>query len=255
MSLLQCQELAVNIAGHKVCQALDFELAPGQRWAMLGRNGVGKTTLLQTLAGLRRADSGSLSFVTENINTLSRLEIARQLGMLFQHQDDPFPSSVLETCLTGRHPHIDRWGWESDKDESLARLALEQLGLAAMSGRQVSSLSGGERQRLAIATLLCQQPRLLLLDEPTNHLDIHQQIVVLDLLKAWTETEGRGLIMTLHDLNLARRYCSHGLLLLGDGEVIAGEITEIMTAANLERLYLHPIEMFEGPWGQAYLPR
>ena len=255
MSLLQCQQLAVNIAAHKVCQSLDFELAPGQRWAMLGRNGVGKTTLLQTLAGLRRADAGSLSFVTDNINTLSRLEIARQLGILFQHQDDPFPSTVLETCLIGRHPHIDRWGWESAEDEAMARQALEQLGLAAMSDRQVDSLSGGERQRLAIAILLCQQPRLLLLDEPTNHLDIHQQIVVLDLLKAWTETEGRGLIMTLHDLNLARRYCSHGLLLLGDGEVIAGEITEIMTAANLERLYLHPIEMFEGPWGQAYLPR
>jgi len=254
MSLLKSHQLAVRIADQQVCHGLDLEIQPSQRWALLGRNGIGKTTLLQTLAGLRSPESGALQLNGQPITQLSRQQIARQLGILFQHQDDPFPSSVLETCLIGRHPHIGRWGWESANDEEIARRTLAQVGLQTLAERQVTSLSGGERQRLAVATLLCQQTDLLLMDEPTNHLDIHQQIVVLDLLKAWAETEQRGLIMTLHDLNLTQRYCSHALLLLGNGEVVKGELEEVMTEENLERLYLHPIRKVAGPWGQAFLP-
>ncbi len=255
MSRLSGKGLCVHIAEHSVCNKLNIEILPGQRWAMLGRNGIGKTTLLQTLAGLRPATKGDINLNGENIKQLNRTQVAQQLGILFQHQEDPFPSTVLETCLTGRHPHVNRWAWESESDEQLARQALQQVDLDALIERQVSTLSGGERQRLAIATLICQQPQLLLLDEPSNHLDIHQQIVILDLLKAWSKTNDHSLIMTLHDLNLVQRYCTHALLLLGKGEFILGKLEEIMTETNLERLYLHPIKKFEGPWGQAYLPR
>lgn len=254
MSRLSTVGLSVKIAQHTVCNQLEIEILPQQRWVMLGRNGIGKTTLLHTLAGLRTAKNGEIKLNGKNIDQLNRTQIAQQQGILFQHQDDPFPSTVLETCLTGRHPHINRWAWESEEDVQLANQALQQVDLDSLINRQISSLSGGERQRLAIATLFCQQPQLLLLDEPTNHLDIHQQIIVLDLLKKWSETSNHSLIMTLHDLNLAQRYCTHGLLLLGEGEYIAGELEVIMTEANLERLYQHPIRKIEGPWGQAYLP-
>lgn len=255
MRLLQTKGLSLNIGGKQVCNALEFMIEPGQRWAMLGRNGIGKTTLLHALAQLHPADNGVVLIGDQQSKQLSKQRIAQHMGILFQKQEDAFPSTVLETALIGRHPYLGAWQWESAQDQKIALDALTQLQLDPLVEREVSTLSGGERQRLALATLLTQQPKLLLLDEPTNHLDIHQQISVLEQLKTWSKEHTRGLMMTLHDLNLAWRFCSHALLLFGHGEVISGTIDEVLTEENLERLYLHPIQKIEGEWGQTYLPR
>jgi iron complex transport system ATP-binding protein len=92
-----------------------------------------------------------------------------------------FPRRSLETALVGRHPHLDRWDWESEADAQKARRALACVGLADLAQRDVQTLSGGERQRLAIATLLTQAPQLYLLDEPLAHLDLNHQIATLEL--------------------------------------------------------------------------
>lgn len=255
MRLLQTKGLSLNIGGKQVCDALEFMIEPGQRWAMLGRNGIGKTTLLHTLAQLHPADNGVVLIGDQQSKQLSKQRIAQYMGILFQKQEDAFPSTVLETALIGRHPYLGAWQWESAQDQKIALDALTQLQLDPLVEREVSTLSGGERQRLALATLLTQQPKLLLLDEPTNHLDIHQQMSVLEQLKTWSKEHTRGLMMTLHDLNLAWRFCSHALLLFGHGEVVSGNLDEVLTEENLERLYLHPIQKIEGEWGQTYLPR
>lgn len=255
MSLLQTKSLSLSIGGKQVCDALEFKIENGQRWAMLGRNGIGKTTLLHTLARLRPTDGGEVLINGQHTKHLPQQQIARYIGVLFQKQEDAFPSTVLETTLIGRHPYLNAWQWESAQDHTIALTALKQLKLDHLTQRQVSTLSGGERQRLALATLLTQQPKLLLLDEPTNHLDIHQQISVLEQLKTWSEQQEQALLMTLHDLNLAWRFCSHALLLFGHGEVVSGTIDDVLTEQNLERLYLHPIQKVVGEWGQTYLPR
>lgn len=254
MSLLQTHGLALAIGGKQVCQALDFTLEAGQCWALLGRNGIGKSTLLHCLAGLRRADAGKRLLDGDNMARLTPRQIARQVGVLFQRQEDAFPGTVMETALIGRHPYLKNWQWESEWDQQLTLKALKQLQIDHLAERQVNTLSGGERQRLALATLLTQQPKLLLLDEPSNHLDIHQQVNVLELLKTWSERPGHATMMTLHDVNLAARFCSHALLLFGHGEIAAGTIEETLTEQNLERLYLHPIRRVAGEWGQAFLP-
>lgn len=255
MSLLQTKGLALAIGGKQICHALDLEIEPGQRWALLGRNGIGKTTLLHCLAGLRHPAGGERLLENDKLDRLTQQEIARRLGVLFQQQEDAFAGTVMETALIGRHPYLKSWQWESAQDQQLALDALKRLQIDHLAERQVTTLSGGERQRLALATLLTQQPGLLLLDEPCNHLDIHQQINVLELLKAWSDQAGHACLMSLHDVNLALRYCSHALLLFGHGEVVTGTIEETLTERNLERLYLHPIEKVSGEWGQAFLPR
>jgi iron complex transport system ATP-binding protein len=255
MSLFHTNKLSLSIGGKQVCDCLDLNIEPGQCWAILGRNGIGKTTLLHTLARLRQPDSGEIILDGLNIKQLTHHRIAQQLGVLFQQQEDAFPSTVLETALIGRHPFLKTWQWESEQDYNIAIQALTQLQLQQLTERQVNTLSGGERQRLALATLLTQQPSLLLLDEPTNHLDIHQQMSVLKHLKNWSHKDKRGIIMTLHDVNLAMRFCTHTLLLFGHGEVETGTIEETLTEQNLERLYLHPLKKVTGEWGQAYLPR
>ncbi len=255
MSLLRATRLTLRIGETNVCDNLSFEIGAGQRWAMLGRNGVGKSTLLHALTGLKNHHGGAIQLGDTDITRLTAQQIARHTGILFQQQDDAFDNTVLETALIGRHPYLKSWQWESDQDHRKARAALQQLSLAHLMQRTSNTLSGGERQRLALATLLTQEPRLMLLDEPTNHLDIHHQISVLDLFTTWCKEGERALLMALHDVNLALRYCDHAILLFGDGEALAGPAEEVLSQRNLERLYLHPLNRLEGEWGQAYLPR
>ncbi len=255
---LSAHALGVKIADKNVCNGLNLDIRPGQRWAMLGINGVGKTTLLHTLAGLREPTSGEVQLNGQPIQPLPRRQVAQHLGLLLQEEGDAFPGTVLETALSGRHPHLGRWQWESASDIARAEQALAQVGLRGLEDRQTQTLSGGERRRLSLATLLTQNPQLFLLDEPTNHLDPHQQITLLKLLTAEMrngENVAKGLLMILHDVNLASRFCDHALLLFGDGEILHGETKAVLTAENLERLYGHSVITLSGPDGPVFLPR
>lgn len=237
MSRLSLHNLYVRIGTTEVCNDLSVDFEPGQCWAILGRNGTGKTTLLHTLAGLREPHAGNVHLDDAALSTQSRRSIALRLGLLPQDNHDTFPATVLETALLGRHPHLSPWGWESAEDVQRARTALRQVGLAGWDERSIGTLSGGERRRLAVATLLTQEPDILLLDEPTNHLDLHHQIELLKLLSGLAQEHNKMLIMVLHDLNLAARFADHCLLLYGDGSTCAGGCDEILETPVLERLY------------------
>ena len=246
MTVLKAESLAVAVPGRGLCRGLELTLAPGQCWGLLGANGIGKTTLLHTLAGLRPPAAGGVRLDGEPLQRLGRKSLARRIGVLFQDSQDTFPASVLETALSGRYPHLPLWGMESERDVTLAREALAQVGLAELARRRVNTLSGGERRRLAVAILLVQSPAIFLLDEPTNHLDLHHQITLLSLL---TERTRRGgiLLMSLHDVNLVTRFCSHALLMVDEDTLIAGPVGEVIDAGNLKRLYRHGVrEVYDG---------
>jgi iron complex transport system ATP-binding protein len=239
--ILQAHNLSVSIGLHKVCLGLDIALAPGSRLAILGRNGAGKSTLLSTLAGLRPTDDGTLLLEGKTYADHRLQNAARLRGWLGQDRSDPFASTVLETVLTGRHPHVGRWSWESGTDTGIARKALATMGLTGMEEREVHTLSGGERQRVAIAALLAQAPRLYLLDEPLAHLDLNHQIATLELLSQRARDEGVAVVMVLHDPNFALRYCDQALLLFGDSRHIAGPVAEVIDSPTLTSLYGYPM--------------
>ena len=246
-TLLSVRDLDVNIGSVRVAAGLGFELAAGERLAILGRNGTGKTTLLNTLAGLRETESGSIAVCGASYETLGARRAAQLRGLLPQGHIDAFQSTVLETALIGRHPHVGRWAWEGKEDERFAREALAAVDLAGLGGREVHTLSGGERQRLAIAALLAQQPRLYLLDEPLAHLDLNHQIAVLELLSRRAREDGVAIVMVLHDINLALRHADRALLLFGEGRTLEGPVETVLTAEALSRLYGHPLrEMRDG---------
>ena len=242
MSLLQTKNLQVSIGGRHVCKQLDLQVEPGQVWAVLGRNGSGKTTLLHTLAGLRSPDNGNIQLNTHDIEQLGRKQLAQKIGILLQHHEDAFPVSVMETVLSARHPHIGYWQWESSRDHEIARGALRAVDLSGLADRQINQLSGGERQRVAIAGILTQDPELFLLDEPNSHLDLKHQIALLQYLSSYARDNQRGMIMSLHDINLAARFCSHVLFLYDDGSTEQGPAEQLLTPDRLERLYDHPIK-------------
>ncbi|HKU14288.1 MAG TPA: ABC transporter ATP-binding protein [Steroidobacteraceae bacterium] len=235
-SRLACTQLTVEVAGRTLIRDLQLTIAAGTVTAILGRNGAGKTMTLHTLAGLRPPARGVVTLDGLELAQWPRRALARKLGLLTQTTEDPFPSSVLDSVLVGRHPHIDFWRWESDADRAIARAALASVAVADLAERQVDTLSGGERRRVALATLLAQDPAALLLDEPINHLDPHHQLDVLKLLRDQARA-GRTVVMSLHDAGLAARFSDHALLMFGDGAWLSGPTGEVLTPATMTQLY------------------
>lgn len=252
MSVISTENLTLSIGPADVCQNLNWEINQGDRWAILGVNGSGKTTLLHTLAGLHHSFTGNIKLQNKPVNTLTRKNIACQLGLLLQHQEDHFPGTVLETVLIGRHPHLKSWQWESENDLNIAREALKKVGLRNFEERSIQTLSGGERQRVALATLITQQTSILLLDEPVNHLDIHQQHEIMQFFVS--ENLHHTLLFVLHDVNLATRYCNKALLLLRNGETLLGDCDKVLTEKNLATLYQHPIHELSHQGRRWFIP-
>ncbi len=251
---LACQGLAARIAGQDVVRGLDVRFGGGEFWGMLGANGIGKTTLLRHLAGLSPSATGHVLLGDRALNDWPRRRLARQLGMLQQHTAYVFDASVLQVALTGRHPHLGRWRREGPEDLAGARAALEQVDLDRLEARSVTSLSGGEARRLAFAALLVQAPQVMLLDEPTNHLDFRHQVRIMRTVGDHVYRDGRAAIAALHDVNLAATYCSHVLLLYGDGDWEAGSASELLTAERLERLYQCPVTSVDTAEGRRFHP-
>ena len=235
--LLGAEALSVQIGTVEVVDRLNLNIRHGEFWGLLGPNGVGKTTLLKTLAGVFEPSAGRIRLAGQAMKQLSRRLIARRLGMLTQHTSYAFEASCEETALVGRHPHLKAWERESLADRALARATLSELGLGALAARSCMNLSGGESRRLALASLLVQDPVLFLLDEPTNHLDPANQVTILDVIGQRVRQQHKAAIMALHEVNLATCYCSHVLMLFGDGEWAAGPTEELLTADQLSRLY------------------
>jgi iron complex transport system ATP-binding protein len=206
------------------------------------------------MAGLSEPDKGNILLESRPIAELPRRRIARLLGMLQQHTVYVFDASVLETALTGRHPHLGYWEREGTDDRQKALEAIRSVDLEGFESRSVTGLSGGEARRLAFASLIVQEPGILLLDEPTNHLDMKHQIRIMNHVEWQVSEQSRCAMVALHDVNLAARYCNHILMLSGEGEWQAGPADELLEPGNLERLYQCPVESVQTSTGKRFLP-
>ena len=251
---LEARRLTVGVAGKVFCRDLDFALAAGERLSILGRNGAGKSTLLSVLAGLRAPLSGEVRVSGTTYAELGTRKSALIRGWLPQARGDAFASTVLETVLVGRHPHLERGGWESAQDAQIVRRALAAVDLAGLEQRDVQTLSGGERQRVAIATLLAQAPQLYLLDEPIAYLDLKHQIAMLDLFSAAARERNAAVAMVLHEPALAWRYSDRVLLIHGDGLTEYGPTREMLTAERLSALFQYPLHAIECEGRVSFIP-
>lgn len=240
-----CEHLTISVADRLLVERLAFGLTSGQFLAILGPNGTGKSLTLHTLAGLRSADDGSILLRGKLVGNANRHFVAQRMSLLPQYTEDVFPSTVLDTVLIGRHPHIGRFQWESEADRQIAIQALKQMDLQEMLTRDVATLSGGERRRAAIAQVIAQSPDVYLLDEPTNHLDPQHQLDVLQLM-ADKAAAGGIVVASLHDVNLAARFADQCLLLFGDGRWVLGETADVLTEERLTELYATRMESV--PW-------
>lgn len=239
--LVGTSRLDVRRGSRLLAGSISVSVRSGETWAMLGPNGVGKSTLLAILSGALPPGSGSVRVGGRAIGAWAPGELARFRGYLPQFVHDAFGASVLDTVMLGRHPFHSRWHWEDDSDAQGARAALAAVDLADAAQRDVTTLSGGERQRAAIATILVQDPELLLLDEPVAHLDLHYQHRVLSLLRRIAIERGKAVVFSVHDPNLAARHASHALLFAGAAGIVHGPIDTVLTEANLSTAFRHRI--------------
>ena len=244
-ALIECVEFTLCVGvgqrARTLVRKLSLAVRPGEMWCMLGSNGVGKTTLLQGLAGLRAAQGGGVRLGGRALGELPLAGAALLRGFLPQVMHDAFSASVLEVVMLGRYPHLSRWQWEGEGDRDIALAALVTVDLQGFAQRDVLTLSGGERQRVALAALLAQDAPLLLLDEPLTHLDLGHQVQVLRHLSALAATRAKGVLMSLHDLNLAARFASHALIFTTGGEVLQGPVAQVMTESVLREAFGHRV--------------
>jgi iron complex transport system ATP-binding protein len=252
--MLRTTALQLVVGTRVLVEQLDWWVGPGECWCVIGRNGAGKSTLLRTLAGLHRADAGTIALQGRMLADYSPVDLARLRAFLPQSRHDAFGYCVMDAVLAARHPlHQGRY-WESTEDHAAALAALREMEVEDLVDRDIRTLSGGERQRVAIAAALSQDTPLLMLDEPANALDLAHQVQTMELISRLCRHEGRSVIMVAHDLNLAHASATHALLLMGNGGWRAGRVADIMQDELLSACLGHPIESVEVRGRTLFLP-
>ena len=254
---LSAQRLTLRAGSRTLLEDFTHTFYPGEIWCIAGPNGAGKTTLISTLAGLMKSAHGHVEMDGVRLADWPGVKLAQRRALMPQSIRDAFSARVLDIVLLNRFPHLTGWGWERDDDRAAAQAALDALGLAPLAARDALSLSGGERQRVALAAALCQDAPLLLLDEPLAHLDLHHQIDCFETLTHWTtgaHAAPRTVILSCHDLNLARRFATHALLMDGDGAAHAGPVRDVLTPALASRAFGYPLVLIEDAGHEALVP-
>jgi len=234
---LACIDVDLAVPGRVLCRGLNVRFEPGQVWAVLGRNGTGKSTLIHALAGLARPTRGRVELAGVPLERMDPTQRARSVGVLLQLEEGAYAGRVSEYVLLGRFPHAAGWTGYAREDIQEAAAALEHMRMSDFGGRRVASLSGGERQRVRIAQILAQRPGIFLMYEPLQHLDLAHQAHVLTLIGSRVRERNETAVMVLHEPLWIGRVCTHALIFSGDGEVIGGVAADLLTRERLEHAY------------------
>lgn len=232
--MMQVNNLSYHYKGGPyVLQDISFQVQPGQFLAILGNNGVGKSTLLKCFNHILRPDQGEVILDGENLLGLNPREVAKRVAFVSQNVPST-QMTVHDVVMLGRRPYM-KWGF-TEADHTIVHDAMHRLDVENMRGRFLNQLSGGEKQKVMLARALAQQPKALLLDEPTSALDIQNQYHVLKLVRDICHNDQITAIVVIHDLNLALQFCDR-FLLLKDGQVYRYGDRSILDSEALSQVY------------------
>ncbi|KQQ79701.1 ATP-binding cassette domain-containing protein [Aureimonas sp. Leaf324] len=235
------------VAGRTLLHPLDLDLAPGRVVGLVGHNGSGKSTLLKLMARQERPTAGRIRFGTRDLAAWGERDFARHVAYLPQTTPPAPGLTVRDLAALGRYPWHGPFGRFTDTDRARVEAALAATGMLALAERAVDALSGGERQRAWLAMLVAQDAGCLLLDEPISALDVAHQIEVLGLVRSLSRSHGVGVVVVLHDINMAARFCDEIVALKAGRLVARGGPGDVVTAPALEAIYGLPMAILRHP--------
>jgi iron-chelate-transporting ATPase len=245
--MFELDAVSFTVPERALLKPVSLTIPTGKVIGLIGHNGSGKSTLIKILARQHAATSGQVSLNGKALASWNDRDFARQVAYLPQQLPPVEGLSVRELVGFGRYPWHGALGKFNDDDHAAIAQAMQRTHVDQFADRWVDSLSGGERQRVWLAMLLAQNSRYLLLDEPTSALDIAHQVEVLALIQELSRDLGLGVLIVLHDVNMAARYCNH-LIALRGGEVLAqGTPTELLSSDTLESIYGIPMGVITHP--------
>jgi len=244
MDLLAFQNVkfAYRHNGKTIMSDVSVDIKPGSVMAILGPNGAGKTTLLKLALGRLQPQEGQILLNGKALESYSRRELGRWIGLVPQGEHLPYDYSLMEYVVLGRAPYLKPLEMPGEADCQAAKQALEKVGLGAYHLRPVTRLSGGEQQMVLVARALAQQPKLLLLDEPTAHLDLKNKYRLIELLRKLV-SQGVTILFTTHEPEIASILATD-LVLIRDGHIIhTGTLDDTLTGDRLSDAYQMPVKV------------
>lgn len=231
--MLDIQNVRFAYGRHEVLRGVSFEAQSGECVGILGNNGAGKSTLITCINRIRTPNAGSILLDGKSVAEMSRNELARSIAYVAQ-KNEMSHSTVYDCVLLGRKPYI-KWA-VSTEDLTICDSVISLFGLKELELRQLEELSGGEVQKVMLARALVQEPRVLLLDEPTSNLDPKNQYEMLSLVRSIAREHGVTVLIVIHDLNLALRFCDSFLFLKDGVNYLHGGL-EHVTSEVISEIY------------------
>lgn len=233
---LEARDIHVTLGDVPILKGTGLSVPKGKMIGLIGPNGAGKTTLLRAILGLAATDSGQITLNGAEISNWTLKDRARKISYAAQGAPVHWPLDVAHIISLGRIPHLGPWQKISDRDREIIHSAMVRTDVLHLSDRLVTTLSGGERACVMLARAMVAQADYICVDEPIASLDPYHQLQVMNILQALAG-EGHGVLIILHDLSLAGRYC-HELVLMTQGKILAsGPPADVLCAANLDRAY------------------
>jgi len=233
---LEARNIAVNFGQIAVLRSVHLAVSSGEMVGLIGPNGSGKTTLLRVLANLHTPDAGSVTLEGRDIADIGERELSKRIAYLAQGGDVHWPMRVGALVALGRLPHRRAFRDQTKSDSAAIEQAMIAADVGSLRDRTMTHLSGGERMRVLLARALAVEASLLLADEPVAALDPLHQLRVMELLRE-TARGGTGVIVVLHDLSLAARFCDRLVLIAHSCIVAEGRPADVLRPNHLAQAY------------------
>ena len=242
--MIEVKNIYCGYDNKDIIKDLSFKVNNGENLCIVGPNGCGKSTLLKSIANIIEY-KGSVKIDNKEVNTFSRVDLAKKVALMSQMSQVYFPYTVYDTVSLGRYAYSKgAFSKLSMKDRKIIIDSMKKVGIYELKDKLITELSGGQLQRVFLAKIFAQDPDIILLDEPTNHLDFKNQIDLLENLNEWVKTNNKIVIGVLHDLNLVQ-YFADKVLMIQSGKVVSyGRPEDVLKGEILNDIYGMDIKEF-----------
>lgn len=235
--MIRVEDLSLSYGQKQILNQLNLSVSKGSLSALLGPNGCGKTTLLKCIAGLLNPQVGNVILEDKRISDYSARQLAQKISFVRQHTNTDFEFKAYDMVMMGRNPYQHRLQNESEADRKMVERCMKQTNTWHLRDKMPHAMSGGELQRVMIARALAQDTPIMLLDEPTSNLDIAHQFEIMELLREINQNQQKTILIVVHDLNLALRYCPYSIVIKEGKVAHQGNTHDVLSAPNIKSVF------------------